>query len=173
MVNLGLDIESHLASFKSFRRLAYRNADMAEPWMEEACRLRGSELARADRLRGLSVRVADRVRVFELSTGFVGLVPLAMEAGDIACVLYGYGMPVILRPANDHYRCVLYRGPEKRGWLKVDRRARGGCGAVRAAVSRTSPRSSSVTISLFGHLRTTMSRSFRLGVQKRRLRQRA
>jgi hypothetical protein len=32
--------------------------------------------------------------------------PIAMEAGDVVCVLYGAKVPFVLRPSNGHYLLV-------------------------------------------------------------------
>lgn len=35
--------------------------------------------------------------------GYIGLIPIDIEVGDIVCVLFGCPMPVIMRPVDDYF----------------------------------------------------------------------
>jgi hypothetical protein len=45
-------------------------------------------------------------RHFHTVHGYMGLGPGAMQPGDIVCVLFGAGVPYILRPQDNYYRLV-------------------------------------------------------------------
>jgi hypothetical protein len=45
-------------------------------------------------------------RRFFVTSKFVGLGPGAMQKGDIICIIYGSGVPFVLRPTQDHYLLV-------------------------------------------------------------------
>jgi hypothetical protein len=51
-------------------------------------------------------------RFMVTKSGYMGLVPILTEVGDVICVLFGCDTPLVLRPVNDYYiligECYVY-----------------------------------------------------------------